>query len=46
MTIQEKNVDQLKICPIIDQTGTYIYIASKVIEEFDTQMNMKMLHTI
>ena len=45
-TIQEINVDQLKLCPIIDQTDTYTYITSKVVAEFDTQMNMKMLHTI
>ena len=30
-TIEEINVEHLKLRPIIDQTSTYIYNASKVI---------------
>ena len=33
-SLEELNVDQLKLRPIIDQTGTYIDNASKVIAKF------------
>ena len=33
-SLEEINVDQLKLRPIIDQTGTYIYNASKVIAKY------------
>ena len=33
-SLEEINVDQLKLCPIIDQTGSYIYNASKVIAKY------------
>ena len=33
-TIEDINVKDLKIRPIIDQTGTYIYDASKVVAQF------------
>ena len=33
-TIENINVKGLKLRPIIDQTGTYIYDASKVVAEF------------
>ena len=33
-TIENINVKDLKLSPIIDQTGTYIYDASKVVAEF------------
>ena len=33
-SLEEINVDQLKLHPIIDQTGTYIYNASKVIVKY------------
>ena len=33
-SLEEINVDQLKLPPIIDQTGTYIYNASKVVAKY------------
>ena len=33
-SLEEINVDQLKLRPIIDQTGTYIYNASKVVAKY------------
>ena len=33
-SLEEINTDQLKLRPIIDQTGTYIYNASKVIAKY------------
>ena len=33
-SLEEINVGQLKLRPIIDQTGTYIYSASKVIAKY------------
>ena len=33
-TIQDINVKDLKLRPIIDQTGNYIYDASKVVPKF------------
>ena len=33
-TIEDINVKDLKLRPIIDQTGTYIYDASKVVAQF------------
>ena len=33
-SLEEINVDQLKLRPIIDQTGTYIYNTSKVIAKY------------
>ena len=33
-SLEEINVDQLKLRSIIDQTGTYIYKASKVIDKY------------
>ena len=33
-SLEEINVDQLKLRSIIDQTGTYIYKASKVIGKY------------
>ena len=33
-SLEEINVDQLKLLPIVDQTGTYIYNASKVIAKY------------
>ena len=33
-SLEEINVDQLKLRPIIDQTATYIYNASKVIAKY------------
>ena len=33
-SLEEINVDQLKLRPIIDQTGTSIYNASKVIAKY------------
>ena len=33
-SLEEINVDQLKLRPIIDQTGNYIYNASKVIAKY------------
>ena len=33
-TIENINVKDLKLRPVIDQTGTYIYDASKVVAEF------------
>ena len=34
VTIEDINVKDLKLTPIIDQTGTYIYDASKVVAQF------------
>ena len=33
-SLEKINVDQLKLRPIVDQTGTYIYNTSKVIAEY------------
>ena len=33
-SLEEINVDQLKLCQVIDQTGTYIYNASKVVAKY------------
>ena len=33
-SLEEINVDKLKLRPISDQTGTYIYNASKVIAKY------------
>ena len=33
-SLEEINIDQLKLRPIVDQTGTYIYNASKVIAKY------------
>ena len=33
-SLEEINVDQLKLRPISDQTGTYIYNASKVVANY------------
>ena len=33
-SLEETNVDQLKLGPIIDQTGTYIHNASKVTAKY------------
>ena len=35
-TIEDINVKDLKLGPIIDQTGTYIYDASKAVAGFET----------
>ena len=40
-SLEEINVDQLKLHPIIDQTGTYLYNTSKVIAKY-----LKPLETI
>ena len=32
--ISDITLEQLKLCPIIDQTGTYIYKASKVVAKY------------
>ena len=33
-SINDITLDQLKLCPIIDQTGTYIYNVSKVVAKY------------
>ena len=33
-SLEEINVDQIKLCPISDQTGTYLYNPSKVIAKY------------
>ena len=33
-TIEDINVKDLKLWPIIDQTGSYIYDESKIVEQF------------
>ena len=33
-SIEDISLESLKLCPIIDQTGTYIYNASKVVAKY------------
>ena len=33
-SVNDITLDQLKLCPVIDQTGTYIYNASKVVSKY------------